>query len=257
MRPYLLGFRFDLLAQSLLTLSTPIINLATQGIGIPPQQYQPAPELLGPRAEGRVRHVAIEGVQLRLELVLLLVQGVPAVPQDLDLAGEDQAPLPQYGVLPPRVQGAHAGLEVVLGQDLVELRVDLVQGLVELGERRLLRQQPVGDGLESGREGGYQAGRGLIVDGLLPLARILSRRWPVERDACLLDFVVEVVLEYRVRGLRVPFVPYPFDLICDGLLVCGGVGNAMLVLCNAEIKSLTDMLTLRRFAAGLPDQTGA
>lgn len=197
--------------------------------------------------------MSVQRIQLGLQLVLFLIQRISAIPQHLHFAGKSQTPLSQYRVLPSGIQGAHACLEIMLGENLVELGVDLVQRLIVLGKYRLLCQQPVSDGFESGCQGGHETGRGLIVNGLLPLARILPWRRLVEGDARLVDFVVEVVLEYRVRVLRVPFVPYALNLLCDGFLVCGR--DVRLVLAVPEVR--LDKLTLRRFAARLPNQTGA
>ena len=202
------------------------INLLRQPLRVPSNNDKPAPELLLPSSERGVLYRRLEALELDAQVVLVAAERVPPVPQDLDACREPDAALLQHGVAAARRGGPHARLQVVAREDGVEPAVDLVQARVEVRHGALLRLEAVREAREAGAENGDEARRGLLLEGLLPLARVLVGEWLVEGDVCLVHLVVEVVLEDAVGVRGVVLVEELLDLVGDGLLVCDGMGSA-------------------------------
>lgn len=111
------------------------------------------------------------------------------------------------------------------GEDGVQPAVDLVQPRVEVRDGALLRLEAVRQPGEARALHGDEARGRLLLEGLLPFARVLVREGLVERDVGLVDLVVEVVLEDAggVRG--VVLVEELLDLVGDGLGVWGALAG--------------------------------
>lgn len=220
MMTHLFGLGLGLRVEPVGVLGGGTVLFAVELVGVLAEDNEPAPELLLAGADGGVLDVALEVLEAAGEVVLVAAEGVPAVAEDLDAGGERGAALGEGGGAAAGGQGADLGLELVALQDGVEAAVDLVQARVELGDGAHLRLEAVGQRLVARAQHRHEARRRLVLQRLLPLARVLVCRRLVKGNVRLVDLVVKVVLEDAVGVGRVPLLGDELDLVQDGLLVC-------------------------------------
>lgn len=185
-----------------------------------PQHNQPAPQLFVASAQRRVGKAAIQGLELRFQLIFVRIQRISSVAKHLDLGGNGDTSLAQERMFPLSIQGSNTRLQVVLGQDRIQGAVYLMERIVELGKAGALGLQTLGHMHEARSEHGDIARARLVANRLLPLAGVLIRAGLEEGDLRLVDFIVEVVLEDGIRGSRVPLLENGYTLFCYRLLIC-------------------------------------
>jgi hypothetical protein len=73
-------------------------------------------------------------------------------------------------------------------------------------------------------EDGHESRRGLVLESLLPFARVFMGLGLVEGNVGFVDLVVEVMLEDAAGACGIPFLGDEPELFEDGFLVCLAAG---------------------------------